>query len=381
MPEVYFKAFLSCSLLPEDREIIEFFMKLIKSFGIEPEIYDYQEIGRIPDKVKENIIRSDCLIAIATRRKKIEGSDYWACPDWIQHEIALANAYNKPIAIFVEEGVKIEGFIGMEERREKFIRDDLIKDIDKVTTFLFNLRKYLESTYQVEKLQIPVLMRHYIHAKEEILSKELTVLRCEILMESLIEELEATHHSMELEDTTPGLSTKAQQFDFICKELPSGMNVEPLIVQNTDYKFIWKVVFNPPLKKGEKVKYAFKVTRPNYRPWTYEEVLERIKQDTYEYKEPICEACEWYISYPTAELIFDFDFPEGYEIRKYYPDVKIGEKARLKSETELKRIKEGNFFSAEKIFDKWTLSLKVPKPIQGHLYYTYYEPPKAKEIK
>ena len=43
-------------------------------------------------------------------------------------------------------------------------------------------------------------------------------------------------------------------------------------------------------------------------------MLERIKQGTYEYKEPICEACEWYISYPTAELTFDFDFPEGYEI-------------------------------------------------------------------
>lgn len=200
-------------------------------------------------------------------------------------------------------------------------------------------------------------------------------------MESLIEELEATEHAMELEDTTPGLSTKAQQFDFICKEMPSGMNVESLIVQNTDYKFLWKVVFNPPLKRGERVKYAFKVTLPNYRPWTYEEMLERIKQGTYEYKEPICEACEWHISYPTAELTFDFNFPEGYEIRKYYPNVKFGEEARLKAETELKRIKEGNFFTAEKIFDKWTLSLKVPKPIQGHLYYTYYEPPKTKEIK
>jgi len=73
--------------------------------------------------------------------------------------------------------------------------------------------------------------------------------------------------------------------------------------------------------------------------------------------------------------------PEGYEIRKYYPDVKIGEEARLKAENELKRIKGGNFFTAEKMFDKWTLSLNVPKPIQGHLYYTYYEPPKATEVK
>ncbi|MBT9147943.1 MAG: hypothetical protein DDT32_01711 [Syntrophomonadaceae bacterium] len=95
----------------------------------------------------------------------------------------------------------------------------------------------------------------------------------------------------------------------------------------------------------------------------------------------ICEACEWHISYPTTELSFDFEFPEGYEIRKYYPDVKIGEKIRLKAESELKRIKEGNFFTAEKIFDKWKLSLKVSRPLQGHIYYIYYEPPKATAIK
>ena len=381
MPEIRFKSFLSCSFVEEDKEVIDFFRKLVTSFNIEPEIYDYQEIGRIPDKVKENIVRSDCLIAIATRRKKIEGSDYWACSDWIQHEIALANAYGKPIAIFVEEGVKIEGLIKMEERWQKFVRDDLIKNVDKITAFLFNLRDYLETTYQSERTQLPVLLRHYVHVKEEMLSKELTVTRCEILMESLIEELEATHHSIGLEETTSGLSMKPRQFDFICKEMPSGMNVEPVIIQNTDYKFLWRVKFNPPLKKGEKVKYGFKSLRPNYRPYTYEEMLERIKQGTYEYKEPICEACEWHISYPTAELFFDFDFPEGYEIRKYYPDVKIGEKARLKAESELKRVKEGNFFTAEKIFDKWTLSLKVPKPVQDHLYYIYYEPPKASEVK
>ncbi|MBT9138652.1 MAG: hypothetical protein DDT31_01221 [Syntrophomonadaceae bacterium] len=381
MPEILFKAFLSCSFAENDREIVNFFRKIIGSFDMEVQVYDYQEIGRIPDKVKENIIRSDCLIAIATRRKKIEGSDYWTYPDWIQHEISLASAYNKPIAIFVEEGVKIEGFIGMEERTQEFTRGDLIKNLDKITRFLFNLRKYLESTYQPERMQAPLLLRHYVHAKEAMLSKEHTVTRCEILMESLIGELEATHHSIELEEMTPGLSIKPSQFNFICKEKPPGMNVEPVIVESADHKFLWKVMFDPPLKKGEKVKYAFKAVRSNYRPYTYEEVLERIRQGTYEYKEPICEACEWHISYPTLELHFDFEFPDSYEIRKCYPDVKIGEKVRLKAESELKRIKEGNFFTAEKMFDKWTLSLRVPRPLQGHLYYTYYEPPKAAELK
>jgi len=376
MAEILFKAFLSCSFAPEDRDIVEFFKRLIRSFEIEPEVYDYQEIGRLPDKVKEYIIRSDCLIAIATRRKKIEGSDFWACPDWIHHEIALANAYKKPIAIFVEEGVKIEGLISTEERREKFFRDSLLQNIEKITRFLFNLRNHLESMYRFEKLHIPVLLRHYLRIKEEIRSKEVTIQRCEVLMECLAEELEASHHSMELKETTPGLSVRPKQFDFICKEKPTDVKVEPVVIQDSDSKHLWKVTFSPPLKKGDKVKYAFKVIRPNIRPFTYEELMERISHGTYEYKEPICEACEWRIAYPTAEFLFEIEFPENYEISNYFVDVKIGE-AGLKAENEARRIKEGNMFSAEKIIDKWSMSLKVPKPLQDHTYYIYYVPPKT----
>lgn len=376
MAEFLFKAFLSCSLAPEDREVVDFFRRLIKSFEIDTEIYDYQEVGRLPDKVKEHIIESDCLIAIATRRKKIEGSDLWACPDWIHHEIALANAYKKPIAIFLEDGVKIEGLISMEERRQQFSRDDLLESIDKITRFLFSLRSNLESMYRLDRLQVPLLLRHYLHVKEEVRSRELEVIRCEVLMESLVDELEGTHHSDELDDMTPGLTIRPRQFDFVCKEVPAGVKVDPVVVQDSDRKHLWKVTFDPPLKRGQKVKYAFKLVRPNTRPFTYEELMERIEQGTYEYKEPICEACEWSISYPTAEFVFDIEFPETYEIQKYYFDVRVGA-AKLRAESEVKRIKEGDMFYAEKIIDKWAMGLRVPKPFQGHTYYVYYVPPKA----
>lgn len=379
MAEIRFKAFLSCSLADEDKEMIDFFSNMVAALDIDLLTYDYQEIGRIPDKIKENIIKSDCLIAIATRRNKIERSDYWTCSDWIQHEIAIATAYNKPIAIFVEEGVKIEGLIAMEERRQIFNRKHLIRSVDKIAKFLFKLRRNLEVTYQTGIMHAPVLLRHYIHSKEEVISDELTIERTEILMESLIDGLEATSHCIELEETTPSLSIKPKEFDFKCMEKPSTTKIEPIIVLNTEYKFFWKVIFDPPLKKGEKVKYAFKEVRPNHRPYTYEELIERIKQGTYEYEEPKCEACEWTMLYPTYELRHEFDFPERYEIENYYPDVVIGA-ARIRAESEVKRIKEGNMFSAEKIFDKWVLKLTVSKPLQNHTYYTYYMPTKNKGL-
>src|SRR6266446_2217192 len=254
MPELIFKAFLSCSFVPEDRPLIEFFSRLIRSFDIEPFTYDFQEVGHLSEKVKERIITADCLIAIATRRSKIEGSAVWSCPDWIQHEIALANAYKKPIAILLEEGVKIEGLIALEERRQEFVRDRLLDGIDKVARFLFSLRSYLESMSSFERLHIPVLLRHYLHVKEEIRSPEQRVSRCETLMESLMENLEAVQHKVELEDQTTGLSVKPRQFDFMCKEMPAGTRVEAVIIEKSDRKFLWKATFEPPLKKGQKVK-------------------------------------------------------------------------------------------------------------------------------
>ena len=158
--------------------------------------------------------------------------------------------------------------------------------------------------------------------------------------------------------------------------MPAGMKVTPEIIMATAQKFLWKVVFDPPLKRGERVKYAFETVRPNYRPYTYEEMLERINQGTYEYKEPVCEACEWHVTYPATELQFVTRFPRGYEIANCHPQVRIGE-ARLKAEKELARIKEGGFFEAKKEFFSWILSLRVPKPLQGHTYYTFYEPPKS----
>jgi len=376
MAEILFRAFLSCSLADEDERVLEFFRELIGAFDLTPTVYDYQEIGRIPDKVKELIIRSDCLIAIATRRRKIEGTNYWTCSDWIQHELALASAYGKPIAIFTEDGVKIEGYIGMEERRERFDRDNLTADVAKLATFLFKLRKYLESTYEVRTLQVPLLMRHYLHAIEEIASPEILTVTCESLMESLVEGLEATHHTIgELDDKTPGLSVKPVRFDFKCKECPSATNVTTEVMLDADHKFLWKVVFNPPLKKGEKVRYAWKAVLHNFRPYTYEEAMRRISAGTYAYSEPVC-GVDWTIAYPTAELQVEVTLPEEYEIGRYHPDVRIGE-VRIRADDELKRIQEGNFFLAEKVFDKWMLRLKVPKPVQDNTYYIFYEPQKT----
>ena len=375
MAETRFKAFLSCSFAPADKEVSEFFKRLIEAFDIEPVVYDFQEIGRVPEKVKENITACDCLIALATRREKIEGSSSWTYADWIQQEIVLANAYGKPIAIFVEDGVQISGVLSMEERREHFKRDDLIGNIDKVVKFLNNVKKYLE-TSRVDAQPLQTLTRHYVRVNAAMRSSEELVQSCEILMESLVPQLEAVPHELVLDDSTPGLSVKPKRFDFQCLDSPIGMKVGYLIRQNTDNRFFFLITFDPPLKAGEKVRYSYTEILSNSLPYTMEELRKRIDSGTYKRSEPIVDAYAWNITHATYELRLHFEFPDSYEIASPYPDVKMG-RAKLPAPEEVNRINDGDAFRIEKVIDKWQFTLTVKKPLSDHTYYVFYVPPDA----
>ena len=276
----------------------------------------------------------------------------------------------KPIALFVEEGVEIKGLTSMEENRQMFSRDNLLQNVEQIIRYLCNLKETLELT----KSYNPVLVRDYLHLEETFLKESVTQ-RCEVSMGSLVEELEATHHLWELDEKTPGLSIRPIEFSFKSLESPQGTSVGYTVVQDSDYKHLWRVTFTPPLKNGQKVKYAFKVVRPNIRPYTLEELMERVSRGTYKYKEPVCEACQWNIAYPTEEFRFRIEFPERYDISNCRVDVKMGE-AGLRADHELRRIREGNMFIPEKTFDKWSLRLEIPGPFRTILiiFFMYRRP-------
>ncbi len=379
MFEGSYNVFLSCSIDEADKDVVDFFKKMVNSFDMVPLVYDYSEVGGLTGKIKEKIEKSDCLIAVITRKDKIEGSNQWSGPAWVQHEITLAHAYNKPVAVFVENGVVVEGLIEREERRVSFSRDGLIDQIDKISSFLFSLRKHLEKMDDTEIALTPYLFRHYMRSRQEFCSREAVIERTEICIESLIDNLNTAYHKRQLDEMTEGVSVKPSKFDFKCLEHPSRTKVEHKLLVNTKNIFSWQITFDPPLKKGERVTYAYKKVGPLYNPYNYEELMQRIEAGTYKYKEPKCEACEWFVAYPTYELRHEFEFPENYEISGCNIDVVVG-RERLRAEEEISRIREKGMFSAEKIFDKWVLKLHVSKPLTNHVYYTYYIPPSEKNL-
>lgn len=101
--------FVSASADTKDREVVQWFSNLIEELEMDPIFAIRHPEPRPPlEKIKSLIRKSHALVAILTRRSKIEGKNLWKAPEWIQNEIAFAESYEIPIAVFAEQGVDVK---------------------------------------------------------------------------------------------------------------------------------------------------------------------------------------------------------------------------------------------------------------------------------
>lgn len=106
-------AFVSASSEQQDAGVVRWFSEILRKHEVEPvSATSFPEPRPPPEKIKDLIQRSDFLVAILTKRDKIEGKDLWKGPDWVQNEIGFAIGKKKSFCLFVEEGVDPKQGIG-----------------------------------------------------------------------------------------------------------------------------------------------------------------------------------------------------------------------------------------------------------------------------
>lgn len=130
------KVFISYST--KDIQIIDKFKQTLSSMGIEPYValYDDQP-GTIQwEKIKSNIKKSTCMLAVMTK----DGSR----SKWVQQEIAVANALNIPIIPVVEKGVNVKGVLEARDCIE-FDKGDPSHAYERVNSYLSGLKKKVEN--------------------------------------------------------------------------------------------------------------------------------------------------------------------------------------------------------------------------------------------
>lgn len=153
--------FVSCRYAQEDIEIVDHFVEIIKSHGFDLFIADWPEPRSVPQKVRSHIRNRDGLIAIMTKMPEYPTRT----SDWIQNEVGMAFAFDKPILAFVEMGISIEGIIPLITNYVFFDRGNLVEaslDINKFLTALRNelvKRKERKEIEELEKMEITDIVK------------------------------------------------------------------------------------------------------------------------------------------------------------------------------------------------------------------------------
>ena len=173
MPKKY-SAFISCRFDASELEVIEWFKNIIEAFHMD--CYIAREKKAIPplDKVITAIAERDCLIAIIPKLRS----------SWIDSEIGMAIAFNKPVIAFYEDQPDSSGPYRVLADYVIYKRDSLVKSTNEAIQLINSLVRILDS-------------KSMIGSAQNILTYKLLSTESEI-QEKLIEMLNRTSKSLDI---------------------------------------------------------------------------------------------------------------------------------------------------------------------------------------
>jgi hypothetical protein len=149
-----FRAFVSRSNRLEDRPIVEPIISQIQKWGFDTHTVGINEIeldkGKVPERIIDEIVKSDCIIAIATPREKLAISNFYNTLTWLHNEVSFAFMDRKLILLIAHNEVKLDGLIGSDKIPVfRYDPNNLANLIQQINNLFPQLRKYLiEETYQ-----------------------------------------------------------------------------------------------------------------------------------------------------------------------------------------------------------------------------------------
>jgi len=114
-PRPLYKVFVSRGLSIEDRAIGDPIVEMIKEWGFETVTVGFEvEVPKeqVPIRVKEEIKKSDALIAIATPRFMDALTGLWRTLEWLHGEVGIAFGLDKPLLILKDKRVVLGGLPG-----------------------------------------------------------------------------------------------------------------------------------------------------------------------------------------------------------------------------------------------------------------------------
>jgi len=115
LPLPYYRAFVSRGVPPEDRVVGDQIVDMVREWGFETYTVGIEETADpslLKEVVRDQIIKSDCLIAIATPRYLDALRGLWRTLEWLHGEVGIAYGKERPVLVLEDEAVTLGGLPG-----------------------------------------------------------------------------------------------------------------------------------------------------------------------------------------------------------------------------------------------------------------------------
>lgn len=144
-PAPRYRAFVSRGLKPEDKAVGDPIVEVIREWGFDTTTVGIERLvdpNRLSPEIRNEIIASDCLVAVATRRYLDAFAGLWRTLEWLHGEVGIAFGVDRPILILRDEEIALGGLPSTFEDSQLPLNLYNIDDVRaKVATVMPSLRE------------------------------------------------------------------------------------------------------------------------------------------------------------------------------------------------------------------------------------------------
>jgi len=111
-----FRAFISRSNYDIDRPIVDSIVSTIQRWGFDTHTVGINELEddshKVPNRILQEILKSDCVFAIATPRDISSLTNLVRTFTWLQNEVAFSFMAQKPTLLIADTSISLDGLAG-----------------------------------------------------------------------------------------------------------------------------------------------------------------------------------------------------------------------------------------------------------------------------
>lgn len=368
MPATHAVSFFSCSFDTEDKALNEFFLCICEGLGIVARNVSAGYCVTPPEMARRLIDDSKMVLAVVTRRHEI--GEMWAMPNAVSQELAMAYAMKKPTLMFIENGVKVDGFTTNFGTYLNFDRSRIFETefLKKVISSVHELRLIAtEGESAIPHMDVTGYFAEKVsHLIEAIKDGERPAWRYANSRRLVFTRPfpGSIVNSAWAESVPPG-STEKIKHSIECKPSRADLRPTPAVIKDTPQQLTIEINFGGEPQENDTLDVDFSYSSPNLNHWP-DPTSSDHKQtkidgqyfDCFDGMVPI---------QPTRDLHVQFRFPGWYPLDKssVFPFVgSYSNNVDYVVDSEVKRceIKQSEFGSEIQI------DIKVESPLLRHVY-------------